>query len=236
MTEAENGAIVWPFYVVCDTSSSMHFAPEPNPYSAMTRALVALNDFCDENVEAADIAHFGVITFSDDAQQALKLTPMNKRIAPLELKKGIFTNYQRAFEMTASILEEDLADLQDKRCHIKRPTVFFITDGWPCVTNNRTQPKSEWEPALERLQNIQAKRPGRADIAVAIVALGFNDANEEILRGVAQAPGVACIADSRSDKADELMRRLITAILNSVARSAPGDDLVFMPPEGMRCC
>lgn len=231
----EGSLLVWPFYIVCDTSQSMHKGKEPNAYSAMMQALVALVDFSQDDVEAADIAFLSIITFSDDTQIAVPLQQLGGGFVVPDLHKGIFTNYARAFEVTATTMERDLEHLESMDATVKRPTVFFITDGRPEM-NGQCQPPSEWEPSLQRLQRVAATRGAGERVPVAIVAMGFQGAVGDVLRQVSQSPGVACIADPHTDTADLLMTKLLKSILQSISRSVAHDDLVFTPPAGMRLC
>jgi uncharacterized protein YegL len=232
--------VVWPFYVVCDVSESMHGkhfgrADERTPYEAMQEALLELVDFPDEHVEVADIAHLGLLTFSDDAQVVQHLRKMSDGVEIGPLPKGKYTNYAQMFTTLNDVIGTDLGLLQSRAIIVKRPVVFFITDGQPCVAG-REQPRNEWEPPLRRLHGFSAPRPEGRGVPIAVVALGFNGANREILRSVAKPPGVACVAEAGVASPHELMRELLTSILDSVTNSTVQGEFVFAPPRGMTLC
>lgn len=229
----------WPFYIVCDVSASMHGKPidrpdEPTPYEAMLESLHELVDFAEENVQAADLAHLGLLTFADDAEVVLPIRRVRDGISLETLPKGNFTNYEKVFAKLADVVDADIKRLQSSNLTVKRPAVFFITDGWPEV-DGRPQPRELWEPPLRKLHALAAPRD-RRDVPVAVVALGFEGADVGNLRLIAQAPGVACIAEAGVASPYELMSSLFTAILVSVTKSTAEGDLVFSPPRGMKLC
>lgn len=232
--------IVWPFYIVCDVSSSMHRPrkgreQEKTPYDAMLEGLHDLIDFTLDHVEASDIAHLGVLTFADEAQISLPLTKMKMRFQIPPLPKGTFTNYAKAFSTTARVVATDVAALERKGATVRRPTVFFITDGNPEVDGN-PQSRAAWGPPLRELQAISAVRPGRTPLRIAVVALGFQGARGKTLVEIAQVPGLACIATPGVATPSELMESLLVAILNSITQSVHDGDLDFVAPNGMEVC
>ncbi len=232
--------VAWPFYIVCDVSQSMHGRREQyrgglTPYEAMQEALLELVDFCDDHVEVADIAHLGIVTFADDTDIVLPLRKMSDGVQVGQLPKGMFTDYVKLFTTLSDVVGADISQLESRRLKVKRPVVFFITDGRPEVDGG-PQPRESWQPPLLRLQALTAARFGGSGVRIAVVALGFAGTDCENLQLVAQSPGIACVAEAGVASPHELMSDLLTSILNSVTNSTAEGDLVFTPPRGMKLC
>jgi uncharacterized protein YegL len=232
--------VAWPFYIVCDVSESMHrkldgTQNELTPYEAMRESLLALVDFTIDHVEAADIAHLGVVAFADDTEIIRELRKLNDEPEVKPLPKGTYTNYEKVFTKLSDVVAADIERLESRQLRVKRPVVFFITDGYPEV-DGQPQPRESWQEPLHRLQALTASRTGGSGVRIAMVALGFEGTNCGYLRLIAQSPGIACIAEAGVASTHELMSSLLTSILNSVTLSVAEGDLVFIPPRGMRLC
>jgi uncharacterized protein YegL len=230
----------WPFYIVCDVSASMRNQNgrrqgELTPFEAMEDALNELVDFAEDHVVASDIAHLGLITFADDPEVVWPLRRLSEGVSVGSLPKGMYTNYAKVFSMLSDVVEADLQRLVKSNLTVKRPTVFFITDGKPQVSGG-SQPRELWEPPLRRLHSFAAPRTGKQDVAIAVIALGFEGADCEILRTVANEPGVAFIAEAGVASTNELMAQLISSILDSVVNTLIEGDVVFSPPRGLKLC
>ena len=236
----EEERVAWPFYIVCDVSESMHkpYAKqnsELTPYEAMQEALHELVDFCEDHLAVADIAHLGVLTFADETDVAIPLRKMSDGVPVRQLPKGKYTNYANVFTTLSEVVAADISELESRYQKLKRPAVFFITDGMP-VVDGESQPTESWLGPLRRLHALTAARQGKEDVRIAVVALGFAGANCENLRLVAQAPGIACVAEAGIASLHELMVSLIESIFVSMVDSAAGGDLVYTPPPGMKLC
>ena len=230
----------WPFYIVCDVSASMRNQTGGRhggltPFEAMEDALNELVDFAEDHVVASDIAHLGLITFADDAKVVMPLRRLSEGVSVGTLPKGTYTNYAEAFSTLSDVIEADLQRLAHSKLTVKRPTVFFITDGKPQVSSGG-QSRELWEPPLRRLHSFAAPRTGKQDVPIAVIALGFEGANCEILRAVANEPGVAFIAEAGVASTNELMSQLISSILDSVVNTLIEGDVVFSPPRGLKLC
>jgi uncharacterized protein YegL len=233
------GRWAWPFYIVCDVSASMHRKVVPpgelTPYEAMHEALHELVDFAQDYVIAADIAHIALVTFADDAQVQRSLRRLGDGFEVGTLPKGMYTDYAKVFAKLNELLEEDLPRLESEYQKVKRPAVFFITDGKPTV-GGISQPSAEWRPPLDRLHSFAASRPTGEDAKIAVVALGFEDADCKILRQVAKEPGIAAIADAGAVSTRELMQQLIGVILDTASKTVAEGDFSFSVPDGMKLC
>jgi uncharacterized protein YegL len=232
--------VAWPFYIVCDVSESMHrrrrgHESEVTPYEAMHEGLLELVNFAEDEVQVADIAHLGLVTFADDTNVVLPLRKMSDGFGIEPLPKGTFTDYAKLFTTLSDVIASDISELERRNIKVKRPAVFFITDGRPEVKGKPQSPES-WQEPLRRLHALTAPRSRGRDLPIAVVALGFGGAECANLRLVAQKPGIACIADAGVAAPHELMLDLLTSILNSITNSAEEGDLVFTPPRGMKPC
>jgi uncharacterized protein YegL len=232
--------VAWPFYIVCDVSESMHrrrkgHESEMTPHEAMHEGLLELVNFAEQEVQVADIAHLGLVTFADDTDVVLPLRKMSDGFGFGPLPKGTFTDYVKLFTTLSDLVGSDISQLERRNLKVKRPTVFFITDGRPEV-EGKPQPRESWEVPLRRLHALTAPRSRGTDLAIAVVALGFEGTDCANLRLVAQAPGVACVAEAGVATPHELMSDLLMSILSSITNSAVEGDLVFTPPRGMKLC
>lgn len=229
--------VAWPFYVVCDVSESMWGLQTStmSPFEAMQEALLELADFPDDHIEVSDIAHLGVLTFADDTEVVQPLSKMSDKFNVGKLPQGRYTNYARLFSTLTDVVTADLHRLESRNLWVKRPVVFIITDGQP-VVNGWNQPREQWEPALRRLHALGASRPEGQSRSIAVVALGFREADGEILKTVAKSPGVACIAEAGVASPHELMKGLLDSILISITTTTAEGTLDFKIPRGMTLC
>jgi len=207
----------------------------------MIDGLQALIDLAGDDIDVSDIAHTAIISFADDAKLEMPLTSMSTSdfAVPRTLKKGVFTNYAKVFTKLAETIETDVARLNAAGMALRPPTVFFITDGYPQTDSSGKQPDAEWLPPLNRMHQVVAKGRSKgsteldSDEPIAVVAVGFAGAQESSLLRIARAPGIACIANPGQAEIDELMRRLLTAIIKSISKSASRGQFSFDPPKGM---
>ena len=212
----------WPFYIVCDVSASMRNQNgrrqgELTPFEAMEDALNELVDFAEDHVVHRDIAHLGLITFADDPEVVWPLRRLSEACCRQPAEGNVY-QLREVFSMLSDVVEADLQRLVQSNLTVKRPTVFFITDGKPQVAGG-SQPRESREPPLRRLHSFAAPRTGKQDVAIAVIALGFEGADCEILRTVANEPGVAFIAEAGVASTNELMAQLISSILDSVVNT-----------------
>lgn len=232
--------VAWPFYIVCDVSASMHSKRRrrlgiKTPYEAMQEALVHLINFADDNLEVSQIAHLGLVTFADEAEVVLPLQKMSDGFSIGKLPMGTFTNYAKVFTKLNAVIATDLQRLEDSNLEVKRPVVFFITDGQP-VVDGAEQPREAWEPPLRQLHAFSAWRPEGRDVPIAVIALGFEGTNTENLRLVSKWPGVACVAEAGVASPHDLMSSLLKSILISITVSTAEGEFSFTPPPGMTLC
>jgi uncharacterized protein YegL len=125
----ERGALIMPFYLVCDVSLSMeHDMP------VLNRELQDLHQSIASEPVLDDVGRICVMTFSDSASVVLPLTQLSESKMPtLTIQGG--TNYGAAFRLIADTITRDNKDLLDRGFKVFRPCVFFLTDGEPTDDN-----------------------------------------------------------------------------------------------------
>lgn len=215
------------FYVVCDVSGSMH-APRSDgsvtPWQVVFDGLGDILFEINESPMARDICHMSVIAFSDGVEEVLPLTSLrNGDVFIPGLPKGGWTNYNAVFSWLSKTVPRDYERLSAGH-RVKRPAVYFITDGWPQV-DGKMQQDSLWGRPLKQLQ-AHGSRP-------IITALGLGEAKESSLCQICSAPGEAWAANADAVPA-HLLSAIMDQIIQSVVRSSSGDGFVFDPPRGMR--
>src|ERR1700749_4922477 len=122
---AEEGALVMPFYLVCDVSQSMAGA-----LPALNQALLGLRQAIVNEPVVDDVARICIMTFSDTAQVVVPLGQMSES-GPPALSVQHTTNYGAAFDQLRRTIIGDLQELKRQGLKVYRPCVFFLTDGLP---------------------------------------------------------------------------------------------------------
>lgn len=204
-------ANILPFYLVCDESGSMSGAP----IQAMNDALPELHEEIGSNPVVCDKTRFAIVTFSDRAEVLQPLEDLSQltQLPTLQAKGG--TNYGEVFRLLKNEIESDRSRLKGEGHRVFRPTVFFLSDGYPTDKN--------WEVALDALtDSAWSAHPN-------VLAFGIEQADPAIIGrvGVTQAfmvnegmsPAVAL---------KEFATSLTRSIINSGAGS--GDALTPMMP------
>lgn len=157
-------ANILPFYLVCDESYSMQGAP----IDAMNAALPDLHREIGTNPLVCDKTRFSIVTFSDDASVLQPLSDLSQVTQLPELQVSGGTSYASVFRLLRSEIESDIAQLKSQGHRVFRPSVFFLSDGFP------TDRADEWQGALSQLvdknwkphPNILAFGIGEADPAI----------------------------------------------------------------------
>lgn len=176
-----------------------------------------------ESPTARDIAHMSILAFADRVEEVLPLTSLRDDVYIPGLPKGGWTNYAVIFDYLAQVIPHDYTRLSaDFR--VKRPAVYFITDGQP-VVEGQAQPDKLWKGSLKSLQ-VHESKP-------IITSLGLGEAVERTLCDVRSSPGQAWVATPEAVPG-QLLGAIIDQIIKSVVQSSSGDDFVFETPRGMR--
>jgi uncharacterized protein YegL len=214
----------------------MRAGPSPTPFDAMLPGINDLFDFVTDSVQASDIARVGIITFADSARVHFPLARISASYTlPRLPTNGSETNFAAVFELLGKTMKADIANLEREFGLVKRPTVFFITDGYPQQGGKR-QELAQWGEALKSVHAITTRRD-LGSVGTAVIAFGFGDADCENLKRIAKAPGRALRAEIGVARTSELMTEILQSIMESIQASVRrGDDLVFNLPIGMKPC
>jgi uncharacterized protein YegL len=219
----------FPFYIVCDASETM-WNPEVHtdvaPFEILELAVPELLTKLERRPVVRDAAMVSVISFADSASVVVPLTRPGEVIDMAPLPRGTYTNYHAAFDLLCRIVRSDCERLESTH-DLKRPAVFFLTDGRPEVNRER-QPESVWAPRRDALVGLRWKPQ--------MVSLGFGRAETESLCRMASAQAgirLAFLADEAAQVA-ELLEGIMAAIFLSIGSSVSKGDLIMTTPPGMR--
>jgi uncharacterized protein YegL len=213
---------VLPIYFVGDESHSMHGAP----VDQLNEALSKLRDAAAKSPAIGEKSRFGIVTFAGDALCRLELAPLtdNMEMPTIECRDG-GTSYRAVFEDLRHRLPGDVATLKADGYKVRRPLVFFLSDGQPT-----DQPESAWRDALEELKSSAFReRPH-------VLAFGIGEAQGETIKTVASAPKYAWIQGDGMSAANaiaEFGASLVESISKSAEALARGSEQIEVPePEG----
>jgi uncharacterized protein YegL len=213
---------VVPIYFVGDESHSM----AGEPIGQLNEALSGLRDAAAESPAVGEKARFGIVTFAGDALCRHELAPLtdDMTLPTLDSRDG-GTSYRSVFQDLRHRLPGDVATLKADGYKVRRPMVFFLSDGQPT-----DQPESTWLQTLEELKSPDFReRPH-------ILAFGIGDAQAETIRTVASAPKFAWIQASGTSAASaiaEFGKSLIESISKSAEALARGSEDIQVPePDG----
>jgi uncharacterized protein YegL len=201
----EQGQLVMPFYLVCDVSYSMiNDMPKLNDgIQRLRRAIVS-----EPTVD--DVAHIGILTFSDSAMVVLPLTQMSGHNMPtLSIAGG--TNYGAAFRLLAQTISQDTAILKAQGYRVYRPCAFFLSDGEPL--------DRDWEQTFRDTLTYDASTGTGMKGHPVFVPFGFRDAPEHVLRKLAYPLDKGKWYHSKSHDVEEALRGILDIIMNTVVNS-----------------
>lgn len=201
----EQGQLVMPFYLVCDVSYSMiNDMPKLNDgIQRLRRAIVS-----EPTVD--DVAHIGILTFSDSAMVVLPLTQMSGHNMPtLSVAGG--TNYGAAFRLLAQTISQDTAILKAQGYRVYRPCAFFLSDGEPL--------DHDWEQTWRDTLTYDASTGTGMKGHPVFVPFGFRDAPEHVLRKLAYPLDKGKWYHSKSHDVEEALRGILDIIMNTVVNS-----------------
>jgi uncharacterized protein YegL len=125
MSEAAEGQVVMPFYILCDVSGSMWV-----DIPALNAGIAQLQQDIMRDPVVDDLAMVSVITFADTARTVVPLS-FPSQIQMPTLVSGGLTNFGPAFREFHRAFEVDRVRLKSEGKRIFRPCVFFLTDGEP---------------------------------------------------------------------------------------------------------
>ncbi len=207
----EEGALILPFYAVCDESASM----SGEPIDAINTALSELHQEIRYQPVVAEKARFSLIGFSTSAHVILPISDLSKVDTMDGVSADGSTSYGSAFTLLRQTIEQDVNMLKADGCKVYRPAVFFMSDGQPT--------DSDWEKALAAL--VDESFPYRPNI----VAFGVAGADASIIGKVATLK--AFMMDQGTHPAVAL-REYAKTLTNSIVMSGSqgGTDMTLLLP------
>jgi uncharacterized protein YegL len=220
MQEARGDVV--PIYFVGDESHSM----DGEPIAELNDALSKLRDTAAKSPLIGEKARFGIVTFAGDALCRLELGPLtdDMEMPSLGCRDG-GTSYRSVFLDLRDRLPADVATLKAEGYKVRRPLVFFLSDGQPT-----DHPESTWSQPLEELKSSDFREHPH------ILAFGIGDAQGDTIKAVASAPRYAWIQADGTSAASaiaEFGASLVESISKSVEALARGSDEIEVPePEG----
>src|SRR5664280_211374 len=173
-TEAAEGQIVMPFYLVCDVSYSMkHDMAQLNDTLQVFHKTIGSQPVVD------DVARICIMTFSDSPQVVVPLGQVSEQRVP-QLQQGGGTYYGPAFRKLAGTTAADREARKGEKYRIFRPAAFFLTDGEPL--------DSDWHRTFTETLTYDRKT-GRGNKSHPVfVPFGFRDATESVMKQLAYPP------------------------------------------------
>ncbi|PKH40155.1 Uncharacterized conserved protein YegL, contains vWA domain of TerY type [Nocardioides alpinus] len=192
---AQEGDLVMPFYIVCDTSGSMS-----GDMANVHEALLELQQEVKDTPLIADLTQIGVLTFNSSSQVAIPLG--NLEYASItQFGAGGGTNYGESFRVLRKTMDEDYQRLKSQGYSVFRPCAFFLTDGGPT--------DREWERdfATEFHYDDASKAGNR--YYPRFIPFGFRDARLDTLSKIAYPPkGGRAFVASNGTTAGQALRSI----------------------------
>jgi uncharacterized protein YegL len=216
--DPERGALVMPFYLVCDVSQSMT-ASMP----ALNQAVRALWQAIINEPVVDDVARICIMTFSDTARVVVPLGRITETGPPV-LGAELGTNYGAAFRELAQTIAYDNQSLKYQGYKVYRPCVFFLTDGMPL--------DDDWEEAFRTTLTYDLDTGQGMKGHPIFVPFGFDRARPSILAQLAYPPGRgkwhfavdANPALALKELLDVITKTVVNSSLTSLTKPA------FVPP------
>ena len=116
---------ILPFYIVCDTSTSM----KGEPIRVVNDELPQIHKTIATDPLINDKCQLSVLSFNTTTQVDLPLQRLTEVKEMPKLLAGGRTNYGVFFRKFREIIKNDLAQIRNKGNAPLRPVVFFISDG-----------------------------------------------------------------------------------------------------------
>jgi uncharacterized protein YegL len=201
----EPGQLVMPFYLLCDVSYSM-----TDDMPALNEGIQRLRRAIVSEPAVDDVAHIGILTFSNAGKVVVPLSQMSEHNVPV-LTAGGGTNYGAAFRTLAQTITQDSTSLKSQGYKVYRPCAFFLSDGEPL--------DKDWDTTFRAtLTYDPTTRAGMKGHPV-FVPYGFRDASEDVLRKLAYPMGKAKWYFSKSSEIEQVLKGILDIIMNTVITS-----------------
>lgn len=227
---------VWPFYIVCDISASMHeesfresWGSEASPWALMNTSLQEIYTNLCKDEQASVLAHLCVVEFAGTAKTTRPLLALdNGKVPPFS--KGTWTNYVDVWKLLSNQIPADLEQLRNAGHKARRSTIFMITDGNPGA-DQIMQREQDWKPYIDALYSKVDDKNRKPRI----VAVGLGACNESVLYGLhSRKPHGVAVTANRVDQVGVLVQAVIKQIKNSIINSTQSGSFVWRTPHGMR--
>lgn len=220
MQEARGDVV--PIYFVGDESYSM----EGEPIGGLNAALLKLRDAAAKSPAIGEKARFGIVTFAGDALCRLELGRLSDDMdMPTMACREGGTSYHSVFSDLRQRLPGDVATLKADGYKVRRPLIFFLSDGQPT-----DQPETVWRDSLEELKSSSFHEHPN------ILAFGMGEAKGDTIMEIASDPRYAWIAADGMSAANaiaEFGASLVESISKSAEALARGSDEIAAPePKG----
>jgi uncharacterized protein YegL len=204
-TNAEQGQLVMPFYLICDVSYSMtgDMAALNDGVGRLRRAVVA------EPV-VDDVAQICIMTFSDSPKVILPLGQMSESGVPTLTVEG-GTNYGEAFRVLARTIEQDSASLKGQGYKVYRPCAFFLTDGEP---NDH-----DWHQTFTSTLTYDRQTSRGMKGHPIFVPFGFRDAPEGVLKQLAYPRERGKWYHTKNTTVEQALAGILDIIMRTVVTS-----------------
>jgi uncharacterized protein YegL len=205
--QADDRAVVLPFYLLCDVSYSME-----SEIGNLNAALFRIRDGLAQQPILADKVRFGVLDFSDDARTVVPLSDfaaVSLPAAPLQTRGA--TSYAAAFRALQATIDADMA-AGDPRFRFFRPAVFFLTDGYP-------NDHDDWQRAFADLTQYDPATGRGNKRYPLVVPFGFGDADAQLLSTLVHPQNRSNLYMARTIDAAAAIEQMTRAMLVSMLQS-----------------
>jgi uncharacterized protein YegL/tetratricopeptide (TPR) repeat protein len=198
LSVSSNMELAWPVYVTMDVSASveMRIAELNSELHAMVHVLAS-------EPSVGSSVHLSVISFSDSAHVEVPLTRVADVSDLPQLSARGGTSYGPAFSLLREQIKHDVHSLRHRGFVVRRPLIFFISDGEPTDWG--------WREPLQAL--MDAYRPN-------VIAVGYDSAAGSTIAEIGET--AAFFLEGPSAPA-ELIRSLLSSVSASVTNSATSD-------------
>lgn len=201
----ERGQLVMPFYLLCDVSISM-----TGDMPALNEGIQRLRRAIVSEPAVDDVAHIGILTFSDVGRLVMPLSQMSEQSAPALTVEG-GTNYGAAFRALAQTIAQDTASLKEQGYKVYRPCAFFLSDGAPG--------DPDWEDTFRTTLTYDPATSAGLKGHPVFVPYGFRDAPEHVLRRLAYPMGRSKWYHCKSADIEDALKGILDNIMNTVITS-----------------
>jgi len=208
--DSRGGFQILPFYLVCDTSTSMRGEQIKvvNSELPLIHQTIALDPIVN------DKCRISIITFDTVAKIALPLQRLADVKQMPSLTAGGRTNYGVLFRELPSIIRNDLQELRNSGFATLRPIVFFISDGG--ATDSWIQ---VFDDFIDRTKNPQAP---------VMISFGVGTAKESAIIRVGKDRAMMA---NKTESVPAALRSVLKSLTSSIVGSSRSSEAGIVLPE-----